>query len=468
MSAILAIAWLQVRSAVRSRLFLALALALLAVIVGLPLAVKGDGTLIGWVKVTLDYTLGAASLILGIATLWIAGGSVAQEIEGRQIQMVVVKPVHRFQVWIGKWLGLVLMNALLLAFCGSVAWALVRWQTTSPSAPEKERRAVEERILTGRLCSRPETRPVEQEVRERLRPLLARAAAGKDDAPRDIETLRADLRRDIVRERSVVPAGATRTWAFRLVLDPKAAGDLQVRYRVAPAARSEKPLDGTWIVGTDRAPALFTLPTRTVLMGLNEFSFHVPAEALSPIVGPAGGATRLLVSFRNGPPDRSPTLVFNPDSGIAILTPQSGFESNLARLLLIILCAMAFLAALGLSAGTAFSFPVAAFLAFTLLAFLFLLHFLAVLLTADSAVNADVPAALRTLYQGVSRAALAADTVIGPALGLVSLDSLSDGIWIPWRQVARALLILVGVGAGLSALAGMIVFHRKELALPSR
>jgi len=40
-------------------------------------------------------------------------------VEHRQIQLVVVKPVGALEFWIGKWLGRMVVNAVLLALAGS-------------------------------------------------------------------------------------------------------------------------------------------------------------------------------------------------------------------------------------------------------------------------------------------------------------------------------------------------------------
>jgi hypothetical protein len=45
-------------------------------------------------------------------------GTLARDVEECQIQMVAVKPVARWQIWLGKWLGIVTLNAALLAVAG--------------------------------------------------------------------------------------------------------------------------------------------------------------------------------------------------------------------------------------------------------------------------------------------------------------------------------------------------------------
>src|SRR5207237_4644873 len=117
MQAILAVAWLTGKAAFRFRLFLVLCLLLLATVVGLPLLLKDDGTARGFTQILITYTLSSITALLGLSTLWLACGTLARDIEECQIQMVAVKPVARWQIWLGKWLGLIALDAALLLIC---------------------------------------------------------------------------------------------------------------------------------------------------------------------------------------------------------------------------------------------------------------------------------------------------------------------------------------------------------------
>src|SRR5438105_14648011 len=113
--AIISLTW---KAAFRYRLFWVLTALLLGAVVGLPLLVKDDGTAEGFAQILITYTLGAVTGLLGICTLWLACGTLARDVEECQIQMVAVKPIARWQIWLGKWLGLVLLNAALLGVPG--------------------------------------------------------------------------------------------------------------------------------------------------------------------------------------------------------------------------------------------------------------------------------------------------------------------------------------------------------------
>src|SRR5437016_9938580 len=125
MQRVLAIAWLTWKAAFRFRLFLVVSALLLASVVGLPLLIKTDGTARGFTQILLTYTLTTISALLGLSTLWLACGTLARDIEDCQMQMVAVKPIARWQIWLGKWLGLMALNAGLLAISGGSVYALL-------------------------------------------------------------------------------------------------------------------------------------------------------------------------------------------------------------------------------------------------------------------------------------------------------------------------------------------------------
>src|SRR5215470_463805 len=130
MQRLLAIAWLTWKAAFRFRLFMVIAVLLLAAVVGLPILIKDDGTARGFTQIVLTYTLSAISVLLGFSTLWLSCGTLARDIEECQMQVVVSKPIARWQIWLGKWLGIVSLNAALLGISGACVYGMLQWRAT--------------------------------------------------------------------------------------------------------------------------------------------------------------------------------------------------------------------------------------------------------------------------------------------------------------------------------------------------
>ena len=154
MQRILAIAWLTWKAALRFRLFLVIAALLVLAVVGLPLVIKSDGTAQGFTQIILTYTLSAITALLGLSTLWLSCGTMARDIEECQIQVVATKPIARWQIWLGKWLGLVLLNAVLLAISGACIYGMLQWRATK--LPAAEQKILHEQVLVARGAAKPE------------------------------------------------------------------------------------------------------------------------------------------------------------------------------------------------------------------------------------------------------------------------------------------------------------------------
>src|SRR5712671_1017938 len=152
MQRILAITWLTWKAAFRFRLFLVIAVLLLAAVVGLPLLIQDDGTARGSTQILLTYTLTTITALLGLSTLWLACGTLARDIEECQMQVVATKPIARWQIWVGKWLGIMSLNAALLALSGGCVYGLLEWR--SNKLPAVEQQILREQVLVARGSAR--------------------------------------------------------------------------------------------------------------------------------------------------------------------------------------------------------------------------------------------------------------------------------------------------------------------------
>src|ERR1044071_3518132 len=146
-----AIAKLTLKAAFRYRLVQILVVLLLGAVIGLPLVIKHDGTARGFTQILLTYTLGTIVTLLGFATLWLACGTLARDVEECQIQMVAVKPVARWEIWVGKWTGIMLLNLFLLAVSGAAVYFLMQWRARQFAAEAQERLRNEVPVARGSL-----------------------------------------------------------------------------------------------------------------------------------------------------------------------------------------------------------------------------------------------------------------------------------------------------------------------------
>jgi hypothetical protein len=245
MQRILAITWLTWKAALRFRLFLVIAALLILAVVGLPLVIKDDGTARGFTQIILTYTLSAITALLGFSTLWLSCGTLARDIEECQIQVVATKPIARWQIWIGKWLGIVSLNAALLAISGGCVLGLLEWRATK--LPAAEQKILREQVLVARGSAKPRKYDAEIEaetelvLQNRLKssPELARSA--------DLPEVRQQIREQVKGDLQLVPPGYTRSWQVDLGFAKNYLHDKPMQLRVKFNSANQS-LSGTFLL----------------------------------------------------------------------------------------------------------------------------------------------------------------------------------------------------------------------------
>ena len=455
MQKILAIAWLTWKAAIRFRLFLVLTVLLLVTVVGLPILIKDDGTAQGFARILLTYTLSSVTALLGLSSLWLACGTLARDIEECQIQTVAVKPVARWQIWLGKWVGLVSLNAVLLAISGTSIYAVLQWRAAR--LPTDQQRALSDQVLIA-LGSARETGHAQIIERETDRLVQERLKAAHS-ADLNVAQLRQLARLQVLARMQVVNPGELHAWSINLgsAKDKLRGQQLNLRVRFNSADKSESgTFTALWHVGDpDKSRVWQSEP-----MSLAPDTFH--QFAIPPDLFDADGNLTIMFQNPNGI-----ALLFPLEDGVEVLYRESSFGANYVRGLGIILCWLALLTALGLATASFLSFPVAAFCSLTLIVMAFFSSSIsgvvkdASLLGFNPQTGEMYHTPFDTVFIPVFRVIV---TVIDLAKDFSPIDSLSSGRNITWTELlaafARIVLLLGGVVGGL----GIFLFHRRELA----
>src|SRR5262249_56019053 len=67
-----------------------------------------------------------------------------------------VKRMGGWGIWVGKWLGLLSLNAVMLLLSGACVYALLQWRATR--LPEPEQRILHEQVLVARGSAKEKSR----------------------------------------------------------------------------------------------------------------------------------------------------------------------------------------------------------------------------------------------------------------------------------------------------------------------
>ncbi len=445
MRRILSIAILTFRDSVRARLVTALAAVVAVVAIGLPTLLKGDGTAVGVARMTLLYPLGVAFVFLALAAPWTAAASLASDVKGRTLQLVRVKPVRMWQLWCGKWLGLLFLNALLLA--GAFICVYIRLAATGALAFEDV--GIAKRHI----------HPVLPSLDYQIATMEAHAAASRENAmtPQERRELRATLRRRLPYANAALPSGGTWQWIFDPGRMPAEGEKVWLHLGLHSDALSQQQPRASIVLRAEGAEHGSALPGEITDFSARNIDVSLPAPAHE-------GTNRLeLVIANTGGKDTTQLLV-QPRKELILLLRAGGLGANMARAYAILLSLLALLLALGLTAGSFFSLPVAVFATTCLI--------LSVVSSAYVMTDPDILdpeyAASLTLFQrfqfhlsaGVTRTLAAASA---PALAPAPLGHLSDSEWVPAKELLDAVAGNALVLPAILAILSSLHLARKEL-----
>jgi hypothetical protein len=451
--AVLAIAGLTWKAALRFRLFWVMLGLLLLCVTALPLLVRDDGTARGFIQIMLTYTLSLITTLLGFATLWTACGTLAKDIEENQMQMVVTKPVARWQVWFGKWLGLVALNAVLLSVAGTSVYFLLMYR--AGRLPAEQQKVLRDEILVARGSLRPEVPDLREFTDTITKERLKNVVAGTQ---LDVKLVRQQVEEQLKAELQIVRPNSVKPWRIDLGFLAGRFNDEQfhVRVKFNVAQTNESGLYvGSWVIGppdTDKVRA-----TTKSFSADNHHEFAIPKNM-------ADDKGILTLQFYN---QSDTTLLFPLEDGLELLYQEGGFGLNFARGLGIIFCWLALFAAVGLAAGSFLSFPVASLAAVAI--------FFVGLSSGTLKSVVEDGTFLGTDHESGKPISETFDMVMVPLFkGLLTLvnfsqdfspvDSLSTGRSITWGALGLAGFQVVVLTGGVFAAFGIWAFHRRELA----
>src|SRR2546423_10299820 len=83
------------------------------------------------VRIIKDLGLGAMSIFGLFIAVFIGIGLVSKEVERRSIYSLLAKPVHRFQIVLGKYIGLVLTLAVNLSIMSAALYLVLLYMATT-------------------------------------------------------------------------------------------------------------------------------------------------------------------------------------------------------------------------------------------------------------------------------------------------------------------------------------------------
>ncbi len=379
MKAFFAILRLTFRNALRSHIFQMLLGLLLLCVVVIPATVNDDGTAFSFIQVSLLYSLSAVLLLLALASIWLGCYMMSHDIDGYQLHLIVAKPVSRVTIWLGKYCGILLLDALLLCFSAAVIYGIILYKFNRSEFSEEERARIVNEVLVGRRVFMPLLPDYDRMAHDALtRKYREQQMKGEsiDTSPEGQQRAYQELRHQIVSQQSELPFQQSVQWRYAGIptdLDTP----LYLRYRAYVGkidSNGQRQTSGVWSVLMPRIVEAEKANVNESTDKTKFESFWVPMsqapesfmcgsfteKALLPewkLVAPDG---TLTMGFINFDPQQE-QLYFQQEDGPKLLLRKTGFLGNYLRCVGVIFLELMILTGLACAAAGVMTMPTSIF-----------------------------------------------------------------------------------------------------------
>jgi hypothetical protein len=448
-----AVATNTIRQALRMKVAAIFFVLLLVLLPVMGFTATGDGTLKGRLQTFVSYGLSLTSVLLSLLTIIVSTYTVTSDIEHRQIYTVVTKPIRRYQIVLGKVLGVIVLDVVLLVLFAGIVYGVTAWAPKFVNATQEERQAVDNEFYTARASLKPPLADVQKEVETTYNDLLK-----KDQLDAIYRNMtRAEVFKQLTNrfrlEKRAAAVGQWLVWEFHNVKvhDPNQSLFVRFKYDVSVTPQDEQ-VYGQWQVGDPRQEGGRTQMRTPIAEQMRKDSvrkFHelkVPAS----VVAPDG---YLAVGFYN-PPLNQTVVLFPLEDGLEVLYKADTFTGNFVRATLLILCRLVFLACLGALAASFLSFPVAILFC--------------VVIFVTGAASGSIVESFGYMSQNISR--IYTYTVQGIIQLLPQFDKYSPTKFLvparlmTWGFLGQVALVMVMIKGLLLLLLALLIFSFRELA----
>jgi len=484
---VVAVARAVIDEAIRMKIALIFIVGVVLIVPVMPFLLDADERLSYRLQFFLTWALGLTSFLLSLMTIFLACGTVAADASRKHWHMTLVKPIRRVSYLAGKWLGIAMLNLVLLGVAGAGVYSFARYLQQQPAVDAQDRFAADYGVLVGRRGVTPVPPPgmdLESQVQTRIETLKRQDPSyyGGEVTRQERQAVRAKV---LAQWHSIAPR-ESQAYMFE-GLEPAKQADAPLQLRIKPKASSPPPRQlvqlAFWFNGRawpTTPEGVHYNPPRIV-----DDKFHT--FDLNPsIIDDQGRLTVRIKNVNLEAPEytHDASVTFAPNSDIEVLYQVSGFVPNLAKALFVIWIKLGFLAVLGIASASLLSFPIACLLSFL---FYFVaiasgfisesLEFFAGLAPEDLGAfetllwypqtfvsriaSGEIWDAMRLLIRIVGQGF----TLLVPDFSRFAVNKLvADGRVVEWRMLTAALIWIGLIWSGVAALIGAMIFRKRELA----
>lgn len=445
MTKIIAVARNTISSAIRLKAATVFILLIFSLLPVMSIIITGDGTLKGKLQTFISYSTGLTSFLLCIFTIVVASHSLSYDIKRYLLFTVVTKPLKRYELFLGKILGVVILDLFLLIIFASLIYALTFGIIKYSKSSEGEIEKVKNELLTARASVQPKPLDIARIVDENWQQAKQEQERFKELNPIEVKQV---LANELHLQSRSVPPGARRRWQFEGIT-PGSADKIFVQYKYeASITPPDSMIIGYWVIGDIRPMDLgqpvdiYDVARKDKIKTVYEISVGADKAAIDG---------HLDVIFENYYGNNT-TVIF-PDDGIKVLYRAGSFLSNFIRANMLIFCKLIFLAVLGISLSAWLSFPVVMLISFAVFFIGTISGFI-----IDSFGYVEGAGIVFKFIGSVIYLLPRFDGKYSPVNYLVNADLISLNF------LGYVSLMQVAVQSGLAAVLGILIFNKREIA----
>lgn len=449
MRKIWAVAINTIKQALRMKIAISFTVILVVLLPVMAFSMTGDGTLKGRLQSFVSYGISLTALLLSTLTIVVACYSLTSDINQKQIYTVITKPIRRFQLLLGKILGIILLDCVLLVLFSAAIYAFAIYLPQILKADPAEIARAKNEFFIAKASLTPQSVDVSVEVEQLYKKMEQEHQLPPDLTSRQIKSLL--MQQKLIEKRAAAP-GQEVVWEFNDVVPLKRSDNIFIRYKYDVSVNPQDlQVYGMWVIGDIRQlksgimkTQLYQVERKDAIRTFTEFQVSADAVADDGFLG---------VAFLNNPINRT-VVIFPPPDSFEVLYKADSFAANYIRTVLLILTRLVFLAALGTFASSFLSFPVAALLCF------------AVFSTAS--ISSFVLDSFDYLGQNIGD--IYSYTIKPLLMLLPQFDKYSPADYLiqarifSWPLLAQVTVVLVGIKAVLMIILAVIIFSCREIA----
>ncbi|MEQ8850752.1 MAG: hypothetical protein RIB32_03105 [Phycisphaerales bacterium] len=525
---VIAVARNVLSEAVRMKISLVFIVILLLFLALVPGLLNVDQPLRYRVQQWLQYSVGLSYAVLAFLTLFLSAATVAYEQRDRIIWQTMSKPVAPWQYVLGKWIGVMGLNAVLLTVTATGSFLFTEYLRHQPARGEmsymvtedgvpgvmtEDRRLLEDQVLVARVGRKPlkydaylkERGISDEDLRSELMQELddrvtERAATDPtfEDTPAERQRLFTELYTNRVADYRTIDRGDAGEFVFimpeirsridRIEEQIAAEVDSEVAERRAQDPNAAVTDDDRLLIErrvTERFIEEGRYPNLTlryqIQAGSNDPSQIYQVEFL--INGVPTGTRPVALkttqsfeipSFFIDDQGRFAVTIYNfpqnpralniPPDGLEIMYVAGGYQLNFFRILSVIWLKLGFIAAIAIATATFLNFPVACLVSLAVLFMAESAGFLEESLEQYTFLNSQGQIDWKSVPIRIIAAPVA--WLFGIYAELRPTANLVEGRLVGWGGLVRALMVLGAWALGLLTI-GWAIFRRRELALYS-